>query len=43
MGIYWDDVCACTNEGIPAILGNRSEYRAQVKAVIPDPSISSGI
>ena len=35
-GLSWDNVSACTTDGAPAMLGNRSGFRARVKAVNPN-------
>ena len=35
-GLSWNNVAACTTDGVPAMLGNRSGFRALVKAVNPD-------
>ena len=35
-GLSWDNVSACTTDGVPAMLGNRSGFRARVKAVNPN-------
>ena len=32
-GISWDDVCVCTTDGAPAMLGYRSGFRTRVRAV----------
>jgi zinc finger BED domain-containing protein 5/7/8/9 len=34
-GLSWDNVCSCTTDGAPSMLGNRSGFRAQVAAANP--------
>jgi zinc finger BED domain-containing protein 5/7/8/9 len=34
-GLSWDNVCPCTTDGAPSMLGSRSRYRVYVAAANP--------